>query len=283
LSQATVEVSALSASFSDASIKISQSAMEEAAQMEQTASSINQVNEQANISLQKVEKIAKLSQETKQCAENGSQAISEMFGAIVAIDDSSKKVAQVIKTINDIAFQTNILALNAAVEAARAGESGRGFAVVAAEVRNLASRTSEAAISSTDMIQENLKNTKAGIEISTKVGEFLMGIMDHTDGMVEMLSQFDGAMKEQTTNVNQITATVNQCSQTIQQNAASIEENSNSAGALTDQVNIFKELLLELERVLSQRERYFASQEAVAPDAVLELPGGAALSEETAT
>lgn len=253
LADAADEISSLAIRFSGASTQISQNSMEQAAQMEQVASSINQVNDQAKDNADKTVSLNKLSRESKEYAENGSQTISEMFGAIVAIDESSGRASKVIKTIRDIAFQTNILALNAAVEAARAGESGRGFAVVAAEVRNLAGHTSEAAQDSTKMIQDNAENAKAAIQISTKVGELLMGIVEHTGSMAEMFEDLNAKVKDQANNFKQITTTVNECSRAIQQSVAAIEENTASSSDLAAKTAKLKDLVANLDRILSQQ------------------------------
>lgn len=156
------------------------------------------------------------------------------------IEDSSKKIDNIITVINDISFQTNLLALNAAVEAARAGEAGRGFAVVAAEVRNLAQKTAESSKTIQDIVSKNVGSTKKGMELVNETSAFFTAIMEIMSELVEKISEISDGSKEQSTGVEQINQAIMQLENVINQNAALVEElsaTSKSMSSNTHQLN----------------------------------------------
>ena len=169
-----------------------------------------------------------------------------MSHAMNAIKATSDDIAKIIKTIDEIAFQTNILALNAAVEAARAGEAGMGFAVVADEVRNLAQRSAQAAKETAAKIEGAVAKTALGVEISAKVATSLEEIVDKARQVDELAAEVAAASKEQTQGIAQVNIAVTQMDKVTQANAASAEESASAAEELNAQAESMKEAVAEL-------------------------------------
>jgi methyl-accepting chemotaxis protein len=183
-------------------------------------------------------------------AESGNKSVNEMNVAMQAINESSKKIGDIIKVIDGIAFQTNLLALNAAVEAARAGEHGKGFAVVAEEVRNLAQRSATAAKDTTALIEDCVSKADAGTKLSEKCKEVLTGIVSNVKKVNNLTSEISTASGEQTEGINQVTKAINEVDHITQQNAASAEETASAseemsaqARTLMDQIKVLTEQL----------------------------------------
>lgn len=159
------------------------------------------------------------------------------------INQSSKKIADIITTIDEIAFQTNLLALNAAVEAARAGEQGRGFAVVAAEVRNLAQRSASAAKEIKNLIQDSVRKVENGTELVNKSGQTLSEIVNSVKRVPDIVSEIAAASKEQLTGVEQVNKAVASMDRVTQANASQTEEMSGTASALLSHAVQLSELV----------------------------------------
>ncbi|MBI5854522.1 MAG: hypothetical protein HZB35_04685, partial [Nitrospirae bacterium] len=156
-------------------------------------------------------------------------------GAMAEINKSSKKIADIIGVIDEIAFQTNLLALNAAVEAARAGEHGRGFAVVAAEVRNLAQRSATAAKEIKGLINESVQRVTDGSALVNQTGQTLEEIVGSVKRVSDIVSEMAAASQEQATGIDQVNKAVMQMNDTTQQNAALVEESASAAESLQQQ------------------------------------------------
>ena len=172
-------------------------------------------------------------------------------------EEVGKAIAEVI---DEIAFQTNLLALNAAVEAARAGEAGKGFAVVAEEVRNLAMRSAEAAKNTANMIEESVKNAQDGVDIATKVGQILDGIVQSIGKTTALVSEIAAASREQAQGIDQVNNAVAQMDKVTQQNAANAEESASASEELSSQAESMNDIVGELTALVGGNARDRASQ-----------------------
>jgi methyl-accepting chemotaxis protein len=180
-------------------------------------------------------------------AVKGGAVVSQMVGTMGAINESSKKIVDIIGVIDGIAFQTNILALNAAVEAARAGEQGRGFAVVAAEVRNLAQRSAGAAKEIKALIGDSVEKVDAGARLVDQAGATMDEVVASVRRVTDIIGEITAASHEQSSGIEQINLAITQMDEVTQQNAALVEEAAAAAGSLQDQaenlvktVSVFK-------------------------------------------
>jgi methyl-accepting chemotaxis protein len=191
-------------------------------------------------------KANELAREARTAADKGAGDMQAMNQAMEAIKISSDDIAKIIKTIDEIAFQTNILALNAAVEAARAGEAGMGFAVVADEVRNLAQRSAQAAKETAAKIEGAIVKTSQGVQISQKVTLALNDIVTKARQVDELASEVAGASREQTQGITQINSAVGQMDKVTQSNAASAEESAGAAQDLNSQAELMRQAVTEL-------------------------------------
>ena len=173
-----------------------------------------------------------LSAGSRDIAETGGQVVNEAVSAMTEINQASKQIAEIIITIDEIAFQTNLLALNAAVEAARAGEQGRGFAVVASEVRNLAQRSAGAAKEIKNLIQDSVAKVENGTELVNKSGETLEEIVTSVKRVADIITEISAASAEQLTGIEQVNKAVSQLDRVTQTNAAQTEEMSGTSQSL---------------------------------------------------
>jgi methyl-accepting chemotaxis protein len=192
-----------------------------------------------------------LSKETCAAAVRGAEDMRAMSAAMLVIKTSSDEIYKIIKTIDEIAFQTNILALNAAVEAARAGEAGMGFAVVADEVRTLAQRSAAAAKETTAKIESALANTERGVALSGQVATALDGILNKARRLDDLATEVASASREQTQGITQISGAAGQMDKVTQGNAATAEECSAAAMELSSQAQAMRRVVGELIAVVN--------------------------------
>jgi methyl-accepting chemotaxis protein len=229
---------------------LAEGSSEQAASIEETSSSLEELSSMTKRNADNSQKANELSRQTRTAADKGVADMQEMNTAMAAIKASSDDIAKIIKTIDEIAFQTNILALNAAVEAARAGEAGMGFAVVADEVRNLAQRSAQAAKETAAKIEGAISKTGQGVTLSGKVAEALNDIVTKARQVDELAAEVAGASREQTEGITQINTAVGQMDKVTQSNAASAEESAAAAQELNAQAEIMKQSVAELLRLV---------------------------------
>ncbi|AWM39068.1 Methyl-accepting chemotaxis protein II [Gemmata obscuriglobus] len=232
-----------SGQLSSASEEISSGAQEQASSLEETAGALQEITSTVKQSADNAQQARQLASGSKEIAEKGRQVVSSAVEAMGEINGSSKKIAEIITTIDEIAFQTNLLALNAAVEAARAGEQGRGFAVVATEVRNLAQRSATAAKEIKSLINDSVKKVDAGTELVNKSGDTLAEIVISVKRVTDIVAEIAGASKEQSGGIEQVNKAVSQMDTVTQRNASQTEEMSATAQTLTDQAGQLRDLV----------------------------------------
>ncbi|MBU3032694.1 methyl-accepting chemotaxis protein [Tritonibacter mobilis] len=198
----------------------------QAATLEETAAALEEMTVSVKSAADSARSVEQITGEAKQEAEVSGGVVQNAVTAMTEIEQSSKKIEQIISVIDDIAFQTNLLALNAGVEAARAGEAGRGFAVVASEVRALAQRSSDAAMEIKSLIGESSKQVEAGVDLVGKAGDALQMIVERVNNISQLVSGIAEGASEQSNGIGEINTGVVQLDQVTQQNAAMVEEAS---------------------------------------------------------
>ncbi len=214
-----------------------------AASVEETASSMTQMQATVRNNADTARQAAQLSGTASDAAERGGQAVTQVVSTMEAITQSSRKIADIISVIDGIAFQTNILALNAAVEAARAGEQGRGFAVVAGEVRTLAQRSAEAAKEIKGLIGASVEKVDAGSKLVNDAGRTMDDIVSQVKRVSGLIAEISAATNEQSAGINQVGDAVAHMDQITQQNAALVEQSAAASTSLKDQATRLVEAL----------------------------------------
>jgi methyl-accepting chemotaxis protein len=245
------EVAAAASQVSVTSQSLAEGSSSQAASIEQTSASLEELSSMTKRNADNSRQANELSKQTRMAADKGVVDMQGMNTAMLAIKDSSDDIAKIIKTIDEIAFQTNILALNAAVEAARAGEAGMGFAVVADEVRNLAQRSAQAAKETAAKIEGAIHKTAQGVEYSDKVSQALNDIVTKARQVDELAAEVAGASTEQTHGITQINTAVVQMDRVTQSNAASSEESAAAAEELYAQAETMKKSVADLLRLVA--------------------------------
>nr|WP_269461405.1 methyl-accepting chemotaxis protein [Shewanella benthica] len=219
---------------------LSQRTEEQAASLEETASSMEEMTATVTQSAQNATLANELAQEANSKAKHGGKVVEQAVAAMEAINNSSKRISDIIGVIDEIAFQTNLLALNAAVEAARAGEQGRGFAVVAGEVRNLAQRSAGAAKEIKELIRDSVDKVTDGTQLVNQSGETLEDIVQAVTKVADIISQISIASDQQSAGIQEVNKAISQMDEMTQQNAALVEQVSAAGETMADQARNMK-------------------------------------------
>lgn len=243
INQAADQVSSGSDQVSSGAQALSQGATEQASSIEELAATINEISTQVKDTAANANAVRQQTDMTGDQVATSNEQMQEMIAAMTEISDKSGQISRIIKTIEDIAFQTNILALNAAVEAARAGEAGKGFAVVADEVRNLASKSSEASKSTAGLIEGTVQAVEKGTEIANATAESLFAVVESTKGVVASVDKIASAADQQADSIEQVTLGIDQISSVVQTNSATAQESAAASEELSSQAQVMKNLV----------------------------------------
>jgi methyl-accepting chemotaxis protein len=255
---AATEVTSASAEISTSTTDLSQRTEEQAASLEETSASMEEISATVKKNAENARQANEFATETSAVASRGGAVVSDAVTAMARIEESSRKISDIIGVIDEIARQTNLLALNAAVEAARAGEAGRGFAVVASEVRSLAQRSSQAAKDIKDLITNSNSQVKDGVDLVNKAGQSLNEIVASIKKVATIVADISNASMEQSSGIEQVNKALTQMDEVTQQNSALVEENAATAKTLEQQAKSMD------ERVAAFRLRANAAREAYA-------------------
>ncbi|MBU6246997.1 MAG: MCP four helix bundle domain-containing protein [Xanthomonadaceae bacterium] len=214
---------------------LSQRTQEQASSLEETASSMEEMTSTVKQNAENASHANQLARGAREQAERGGEVVTQAVTAMKAINESSRKISDIVSLIDEIAFQTNLLALNAAVEAARAGEQGRGFAVVATEVRNLAQRSAGAAKEIKGLIKDSAEKVHNGTALVDQTGKSLAEIVDSVKKVTDIVAEIAAASAEQSAGIDQVNHAVMQMDEMTQQNAALVEQAAAAARAMQEQ------------------------------------------------
>lgn len=236
-------------------MNLSQGTTEQASSVEELSASMVEIADQANLAADHAQSARTQSKQSEQEVSRGNDKLKDLIGAIDNINNKSNEIGKIVKTIDDIAFQTNILALNAAVEAARAGAAGKGFAVVADEVRNLAGKSAEAVQTTTEMIRETVEAIAVGSELAGSTVEAMEAIVTGTAKVTELVEAIAQASSAQAVAIGQVNTGVEQISSVVQSNSATSEESAATAEELSGQAQMLNQQLGRFQlKHLSGRE-----------------------------
>ncbi|MFC5479624.1 methyl-accepting chemotaxis protein [Massilia suwonensis] len=231
----TDTISGASSEIAAGNMDLSSRTEQQAASLEETAASMEQITGTVRQNADNARQANQLAITASNVAVEGGSVVSQVITTMGSINESSRKIVDIIGVIDGIAFQTNILALNAAVEAARAGEQGRGFAVVASEVRTLAQRSAAAAKEIKTLIGDSVEKVDAGAKLVDQAGATMEQVVESIRRVTDIMAEITHATQEQSSGIEQVNITIGQMDETTQQNAALVEESAAAAGAMQEQ------------------------------------------------
>lgn len=243
INQASDQVSIGSDQVSSGAQALSQGATEQASSLQELSATITDISQQIKKNAENAKNANMVTTNVGDNINGSNLKMEEMIGAISQISNKSNEIGKIIKTIEDIAFQTNILALNAAVEAARAGAAGKGFAVVADEVRNLASKSAEAAKNTTVLIEETVKAVENGTKIASATAQSMLTVVDGAKQVTALIDEIAQASSAQAVAISQVTQGVDQVASVVQTNSATAEESAAASEELSAQAQMLKEMV----------------------------------------
>lgn len=254
---AAEQVAAGARQVSDSSQSLSQGSAQQAGSIEEITASMEQVASQTNQNASNASQTSVLTNRAKDNALQGNGQMKEMLSAMEEINRASTNISKIIKVIDEIAFQTNILALNAAVEAARAGQHGRGFAVVAEEVRNLASRSANAARETTEMIESSIEKVNMGSHIANETAKALEKIVEEVTEAADLVGQIAVSSNEQATGITQVNQAISHVAQVVHGNSATAEESAAASEELSSQAQLLKDMVdrFQLKKTEAEAEK----------------------------
>ena len=243
IDQASKQITIGSSQVSSSAQALAQGASEQASTVEELTVAIDKISSDIRTSAEHAVNVGQNVSLVREEIEKSNQLMCEMTEAMNSISESSEQIKQIIKTIDDIAFQTNILALNAAVEAARAGAAGKGFSVVADEVRNLAGKSAQAAKETTELIENSSRQVENGNRLADATARAMLSVMERARSTTETVAKISKLTKEQSHAITQVTQGVEQISNVVQTNSATAEENAAASEELAGQARSLQELL----------------------------------------
>ena len=282
IDESSNQVAGASREIASSSQTLAQSASQQAASLEETSASLEEMSSMTQRNAENARTAKGTAARTREFADGGAEEVKDLLKSMDAIRHASEEIAKILKTIDEIAFQTNILALNAAVEAARAGEAGAGFAVVADEVRTLAQSCATAARETAAKIEDSGAKSRQGAEISGRVARTFVEIQQNVVQLDRLVADISNASQEQSQGIGQITLAVTQMDQVTQNNAASSEECASASEELSAQARTLKDTV-QTVHVLIKGARRATQDEPAAPPARPAAPAHPSVPHPTTT